>query len=136
MNRIPCEYYFHGCPVNPKLPKKFGCTPNDARPASHTKYWGVPFIQVDTYEQPYKSYQDYLSQWCDLPGYSHMTEQEFNDNNLQRRQAWFTAWPSGFRYGVYCLDGGAWDRPTCWGMFATIEQARDCIYCEIQARKL
>jgi hypothetical protein len=36
------------------------------------------------------------------------------------------AWPEGARYDVRCLDGGAWDRPTCWGMFATLEEALAC----------
>ena len=30
---------------------------------------------------------------------------------------------SGYRYDTYFLDGGAWDRPTCWGKFATLEEA-------------
>jgi len=31
--------------------------------------------------------------------------------------------PSGVRFDVYCLDGGAAERPTCWGMFGTLEEA-------------
>jgi hypothetical protein len=27
---------------------------------------------------------------------------------------------------VYCLDGGAWDRPSLWGGFDTREEAIDC----------
>lgn len=30
------------------------------------------------------------------------------------------------RYDVYCLDGGAWEHPTCWGKFATLEEAVQC----------
>lgn len=33
------------------------------------------------------------------------------------------AWPGGVRYDVYCLDGGAWDRPTARGWFGTLEEA-------------
>jgi hypothetical protein len=39
------------------------------------------------------------------------------------RDSWFDAWPTGFRYDVRCLDGGAWDRSTNYGMFATFEEA-------------
>ena len=39
---------------------------------------------------------------------------------------WLAAWPSGIRYDVRCLDGGAWDRSTGWGMFGTIEEAIRC----------
>jgi hypothetical protein len=36
------------------------------------------------------------------------------------------AWPSGIRFDVYCLDGGAWDRPTARGWFGTLEEAIHC----------
>jgi hypothetical protein len=36
------------------------------------------------------------------------------------------AWPGGLRYDTYCLDGGAWDRPTAWGKFGTLEEAIAC----------
>ena len=39
---------------------------------------------------------------------------------------WLKHWPSGTRYDVRCLDGGAWDRPTCWGMFASLQEALEC----------
>ncbi len=32
-------------------------------------------------------------------------------------------WKSGTRYDVQCLDGGAWDRSTLWGSFATLAEA-------------
>jgi hypothetical protein len=35
-------------------------------------------------------------------------------------------WKGTKRFDVRCLDGGAWDRPTCWGMFATLEEATAC----------
>src|SRR5207302_656752 len=31
-------------------------------------------------------------------------------------------WKGTVRYDVRCLDGGAWDRPTCWGMFGSLEE--------------
>jgi len=30
------------------------------------------------------------------------------------------------RFDVFCLDGGAWERPTCWGRFRTLEEALRC----------
>lgn len=35
--------------------------------------------------------------------------------------------PSGTRYIVHCLDGGACDRPTDWGSFASLNDAMVCI---------
>ena len=42
------------------------------------------------------------------------------------RASWMKAWPSGTRYATRCLDGGAWDRSTNWGMFASLEEALAC----------
>jgi len=35
-------------------------------------------------------------------------------------------WKGTLRYDVRCLDGGAWDRPTCWAMFASLQEAVAC----------
>lgn len=29
-------------------------------------------------------------------------------------------------YQVFCLDGGAWDRPTMWGYYKTLDEALNC----------
>ena len=34
-------------------------------------------------------------------------------------------WPEGKRYDVYCLNGGAWDRPTAKGKYGTLEEAEN-----------
>lgn len=36
---------------------------------------------------------------------------------------WLEHWPSGTRYDVRCLDGGAWDRSSWLGAFATLSEA-------------
>jgi hypothetical protein len=82
-----------GVAFNPKLPRNFDSTPNDARPASHRKWWNRPYISTQTGDDPH----------------------------------WLNAWPSGIRYDVRCLDGGAWDRSTGWGMFATLDEALQLI---------
>src|SRR5262245_42327087 len=89
--------------VDPELPDKFGDTPNEARPPSHTKWWDRPYIETFTWEKM---------------AWPTATEQD--------RATWFQSWPSGTRYDVCCLDGGAWDRPTSWGSFATLEEAIAC----------
>jgi len=30
------------------------------------------------------------------------------------------------RFDVYCLDGGSWQGPTCWGRFGALEDALRC----------
>lgn len=74
--------------INPKLPARFGSTANVDRPASHHKFWDVPYIETCE---------------SDLPEAIE-----------------------GLLFGVYCLDGGAWDRPTCWGSFYTLTDAVEC----------
>lgn len=88
----------HNVPINPQLPDDFDCTDNRSRPGSHLKWWNRPYIETETWKEGHS---------CP-------------------REKWFTSWPSGTRYDVRCLDGGAWDRPTCWGMFGTLEEALAC----------
>lgn len=90
-------------PLNPKLPARFDSTPNDERPASHQRWWNRPYIVTFTWEQ--------------MCGANATAEQ---------RARWFDSWPSGTRYDVRCLDGGAWDRSTWWGSFATLKAAQAC----------
>jgi hypothetical protein len=92
-------------PINPKLPRDFDDWPNDLRPRSHRKWWNRPYIQTVTWEQMKPRNPEMVG--------------EFRDR-------WFAAWPSGTRYDVRCLDGGAWDRSTNWGSFATLDEALAC----------
>ena len=97
--RIRAEQVVDGIPVNPVLPKRFDGTPNEARPASHLRWWGVPYVRI--YPCPSAEGSEHLAKWLE-------------------------AWPSGTRFDTYCLDGGAWDRPTAWGKFGTLEEAIAC----------
>ena len=88
-------------PINPPLPDGFDVTPNDERPEWQLDHlWDRPYIQIDDYSN----------------------ESEHDDVNKN----WIEAWSTGKRYASRCLDGGAWDRSTNWGMFATLEEAIEC----------
>ena len=106
-----------GILINPKLPQKFDSTSNDFRPASHQKFWHSPYITTFS-----------MADWEEF--FRGATDEYANDRRAEwdreGRQNWLRAWPSGIRYEVRCLDGGAWDRSTSWGMFATIEEALEC----------
>lgn len=94
-------------PVDPKLPRNFDNTPNDLRPASHRAWINRPYIVTVTWEQ--------------------MSAGRLETSCLdEQRASWFQSWPSGTRYDVRCLDGGAWDRSTWWGAFRTLEEAITC----------
>jgi len=103
----------HTVPVNPKLPPRFDDTPNQDRPPSHMLWWNRPYIQTFTWEEMRPLGQS---------GLCPRTPASIEADRIE----WFKAWPSGTRYDVRCLDGGAWDRPTWWGSFATIDEAIAC----------
>lgn len=104
-----------GVPVNPRLPAAFDDTANDYRPDSHRKFWNVPFIVTETVENLDAFYAGRTDDYAE-GGRRIWTE---------GRETWLKAWPSGTRYEVRCLDGGAWDRATSWGMFPSLDAALD-----------
>jgi len=114
-----------GVPIDPRLPTDFDDTPNDARPASHQIWWNRPFILTDEWsgKEPWEQYRDRLSGMDFEPDF---TPEEWEEFQNDRERQWFANWPTGTRYDVRCLDGGAWDRSTWWGSFATLEQAQEC----------
>jgi hypothetical protein len=104
-----------GILVDPKLPKGFDFTPNDQRPQSHQKFFGLP----------------YIVSYCEAGFYLAKHTDEYAEQRRAYWEAigcdeWFKAWPNGIRFDVHCLDGGAWDRPTYWGCFATLAEALEC----------
>lgn len=103
-----------GILVNPTLRPGFDVTPNSERSRSEiNKWWNQPFIVTETVEmldQIYAESEAVNKFWI-------------NDG----RAGWMKAWPSGTRYEARCLDGGAWDRATSLGMFATVGEAIHCI---------
>lgn len=120
-----------GIHVNPRLRKMFDCTPNEERSQSEiNRWWGVPFIVTSTWEEMNSdaSYDDFVNRMNSYgePRYPLPSREQWEHDKEQQRLRWFEAWPSGTRYDVRCLDGGAWDRSTGLGMFPTLEQAIAC----------
>jgi hypothetical protein len=110
-----------GVPVNPDLPEDFDNCDNGKRPADHMAWWGKPYIET---EEHYSESYDAAVRRLDALGYSmRYTRQEWDDRQAESRKGWLQAYPDGVRYDVRCLDGGAWDRPTGWGMVGTLEEA-------------
>jgi hypothetical protein len=103
-----------GVPFNPTLPPNFDDTPNEGRPQSHQCWWHRPFIRTETVERLDAFYADRTDAHAEV-GRKLWAE--------SGRAGWMEAWRSGIRYEVRCLDGGAWDRSTSWGMFPTLDEA-------------
>lgn len=86
-------------PINPCQRDDFDSTPHEHRdPLELDHWWNVPYVQT--------------REWSDI-----------GSDDDERRKQWFAHWPSGIRYTVRCLDGGAWDRSTNRGSFSSLEQA-------------
>lgn len=113
---ITAEQVVDGVPINPVLPAGFDNTSNDERPASHQKFWYVPFIVIDTVEEHDAYANDRTDEYAD-------EGRDLWFGSGEGRKKWMEAYPSGARYDVRCLDGGAWDRSTCKGSFDSLELA-------------
>ena len=117
-----------GILVNPELPENFDFTPNEERDRAELYEWcDKPYIIVEEFDQ--ESWEEHYyrlkSNDCGDPWSDEKigTKEDYFKELEQRRKSWFKTWYTGFRYDVRCLDGGAWDRSTCHGMFATFEEA-------------
>ena len=94
--------------LNPALPDNFFSTPNEDRSESEiSEWWDRPFIKETRF-----SFQGTQTQRPDADQL----------RQVQQNQ-WLARWPSGSRFDVWILDGGAWDRPTNRGSFASLEEA-------------
>lgn len=115
--------------INPKLPEHFFDLDNGLRsPSELNEFWNVPIILTDDYQEN-DTWEDYQERTTGFEGkFVLKTESDFNAWLLDKKHSWFKAFPTGTAYRVYCLDGGAWDRPTSWGSFGSLDEAKAC--CE------
>ena len=117
-----------GVPFNPRLRDGFDNTPNDDRdPQEVDDWWGRAFIRSCSWAEMADSYSDYIDR-VSRPGlgdFTPKTREEFDADQEARRIKWFESWPTGVRYEVRCLDGGAWDRSTSLSMVGSLEDALD-----------
>lgn len=113
--------------IDPQLPERFQVTPNDERSeAEIAAWWDVPYIETWTAEKEEAStrkHQAWLNE--NSPGNAAA---DLESHVAEMVATFHSSCPSGTRYTVECLDGGAWDRPTWWGTFESLEEALEC--CE------
>ncbi len=123
-----------GIAIDPILPEDFWSTAHEDREKIELdEWWERPFIVTQGYREA--SYEEYYSRMKshyddfvshhgeDKTTYELETEDEFNARVGKQKISWFARWPSGIRYDVYILDGGAWDRPTNKGQVSSLEEA-------------
>lgn len=98
------EWAAPGIPLNPKMRADFDNTPNEQREILEGEHWWFrPFIVTYGWHEPQETVaQETRDEW---------------------RAEWFKKWPSGTRFDLRVLDGGAWDRSTFRGAYPTLEEA-------------
>lgn len=107
-------------PINPVLRLDFDMTPNDERDDLEIlDWWGKPFIRTN--EWVADTWADYCERTATLS--NRQTEAEFLAQQEKSRLQWYAAWPTGIRYDVRVLDGGAWDRSTGKAMVGSLAEA-------------
>ena len=117
-----------GIPINPKLRSDFDHTDNDERdPLETSDWWGRPFIRTENWEDSAESWEAHTERLKQSPGMDIPEKQAYEMQQAASKQSWLETFPSGIRYEVRCLDGGAWDRSTNWGMVGSLEEALQII---------
>lgn len=126
---------FDGIPFDPVLPDGFDNTPNEYRePLEVEHWWDRPFIVPVYFNEMLadNSYQEYVARCSEFLSYASLgsvhldTEERWLERRQDHMAKWYAAYPSGVRFDVRCLDGGAWDRSTGWGMFGCLKDALAC----------
>jgi len=107
--------------INPKVPQWMDFKDIEERSESHlAKWWGRAYIRTEEWSS--EPYQEYKARLLDL-GYDIESEEDYNKRKAEYKESWFKSWPTGIRYDVRILDGGAWDRTTWKGSFNNLEEA-------------
>jgi len=114
-----------GIPVNPLQREYFDMTDNEEREELEVSHWwGKPYIVSDFIDQ-----ESYIEHYYRLKNDSKWTDEKIGtkeDYELKQSEdakRWFESYPTGHRYIVRCLDGGAWDRSTRKGDFSSFDEA-------------
>lgn len=113
-----------GVPIDPILRPDFDMTPNDEREDLELHdWWNRPFIVTCSWDDLHVSWDDYLTNRELLGLGPEGSKSGYLALQEVRKETWFKSYPSGIRYEVRCLDGGAWDRSTSKGFFDEFDNA-------------
>lgn len=113
-----------GIPIDPILRDEFDMTDNEERPDLEINdWWGKPYIITDTLDD-IETFEELLAR-AKEENFTPIakTKEEWDAKMQRQKESWFECFPSGTRYMVRCLDGGAWDRSTNKGSFKNLEDA-------------
>lgn len=120
------KFKVDGFCINPLQRPDFDVTPNDYRDGLEVHdWWGRPYIIEDEYWQPDDNYETYAERCKGLTTIPLETKDQWEKRQAENRQDFVNKYPSGKSYTVRCLHGGAWDRSSWCGTFATLSEAID-----------
>jgi len=118
------QEFIDGVAINPNLRSDFDVTANDDRdPSEVSDWWGRPFIKTDTLDENFESWEAHVERLKDMPFIEIAEKEAFEAEQANSKKSWLDTYPEGIRYQVRCLDGGAWDRSTNWGMVGSLDEA-------------
>ena len=119
--------WFSGIPINPNLRPGFDDTPNDLREdAEMNDWWGKPYVvttSIDELPMMSQTWDEKVALFKQHNWPLNLTREQFEADQLEARARFFADRPEGMNYTVRCLDGGAHDRSTWCGEFATLAEA-------------
>lgn len=112
---VAAEQCVDGILVNPVLPELFSFS--DGRKVPNPLWWNQPYVVTETLEDMEALYAAASGAWGEIARNIWANE---------GRLSWLKVWPTGTRFETRCLDGGALDGATSWGMFQTFADALEC----------
>lgn len=120
------EHIVDGFAVDPKQRYFFDNLDNSLRPTlEHHDWFGRPYITTAKLEDTLAdaSYADYLARLANFDDVQPYSEAEWLERYNQDVENFNSRYPEGVAYTVRVYDGGAWDRSTWVGEYASIEEA-------------
>jgi len=120
------ERIVDGFAVDPKQRYFFDNLDNSLRPMlEHQDWFGRPYITTARLEDTLSddSYSDYLARVKKLDVAKPESEAEWLERHKQHVEGFNRRFPGGVAYTVRVYDGGAWDRSTWKGEYASLEAA-------------
>lgn len=134
MAAIPYEEKHHpdkqtqiidGICINPELREGFDSTSNEDRDSLEVRdWWGRPFILESEYQPADKTYNSFVKRLKSYNSDADIEPQnEWEQRTADEKHRFDENYPHGKVYTVRCLSGGAWDRSSWCGDFATLDEA-------------
>lgn len=119
----------NGVIINPVLRDGFNDTPNEERDPLEIEHWfGRSYIVTDDWSSREETWEDHVARLKASPAIKGWempipAREEYDKEQAAQRESWFNSYPTGIRYEIRCLDGGAWDRSSLLGYSQNLEEA-------------